>query len=62
MRKKKSESGSMWEVGEREERRGRGGMGGEKVVGWCGLAVAQELKCAAAKEVAATRFGQRRYC
>ena len=24
MRKKKSESGSMWEVGEREERRGRG--------------------------------------
>ena len=24
MRKKKSESGRMWEVGEREERRGRG--------------------------------------
>ena len=27
MRKKKSESGSMWEVGEREERRGRDGWG-----------------------------------
>ena len=29
MRKKKSESGSMWEVGEREERRGRGGRWGK---------------------------------
>ena len=29
MRKKKSESGSMWEVGEREERRGRGGRVGK---------------------------------
>ena len=57
MRKKKSESGSMWEVGERG-----GETGGEKVVGWCGLAVARELKCAAAKEVAAARFGRRRYC
>ena len=46
----------------REERRGRGGTGGEKVVGWCGLAVARELKRAAAKELAAARFGRRRYC
>ena len=46
----------------REERRGRGGTGGEKVVGWCGLVVAGELKHAAAKELAATRFGRRRYC
>ena len=28
LRKKKSERGRMWEVGEREERRGRGGTGG----------------------------------
>ena len=27
LRKKKSERGRMWEVGEREERRGRGGDG-----------------------------------
>ena len=34
MRKKKSERGRMWEVGEREERRwGRGGWGGEKCGG-----------------------------
>ena len=61
MRKKKSESGSMWEVGEREERRGRGD-DGEKVVGWCGLAVARDVKRAADKKVAATRFRQKRYC
>ena len=41
---------------------GGGGTGVEKVVGWCGLAVARELKRAAAKEVAAARFGKRRYC
>ena len=41
---------------------GGGGTGGEKVVGWCGLAVASELKRDAAKEVAAARFGQGRYC
>ena len=52
----------MGEVGGREERRGRGGTGGEKVVGWCGLAVARELKCAAAKELAAARFGRWHYC
>ena len=34
MRKKKSERGRMWEVGEREERRGRGGTGGERC--WVG--------------------------
>ena len=62
MRKKKSESGSMWEVGEREGRSGRGTMGGEKVVGWCGLAVARDLKRAADKKVAAARFRQKRYC
>ena len=55
MRKKKSESGSMWEVGEREVRRGRGD-GGEKVVGWCGLAVVWDVKRAADKKVAASRF------
>ena len=44
----------------REE--GEGRTGGEKVVGWCGLAVARELKRAAAKELAAARFGRRRYC
>ena len=52
----------MGKVGGREERRGRGGTGGEKVVGWCGLAVAWELKHAVAKELAAARFGIRRYC
>ena len=62
MSKKKSESGSMWEVMEREERRGRGRTGGEKVVGWCGLAVAQDVKHAAAKKVAAARFRHKRYC
>ena len=37
MRKKKSESGSMWEVGEREERRGLGSRGWFFCgVGWCG--------------------------
>ena len=61
MRKKKSESWSMWEVGEREERRGRGD-DGENVVGWCGLAVARDVKCATDKEVAAARFCQKRYC
>ena len=62
LRKKKSESGSMWEVGKGKRGGGGGGTGGEKVVGWCGLAVARELKRAAAKEVAAARFGKRRYC
>ena len=62
MRKKKSESGRMWEVGEREERRGRGRTGGEKVVGWCGLAVARDVKRAADKKVAAARFRHKRYC
>ena len=46
----------------REERRGRGGTGGEKVVGWCGLAIAREQKRATDKELAAARFGRRRYC
>ena len=50
------------EVGEREERRGRGGTGGEKVVGWCGLAVARDVECAADKKVAASRFWHKRYC
>ena len=59
--KKKSESGSMWEVGGREkEEEGRDGWG--KVVGWCGLAVAREQKRATDKELAAARFGPRRYC
>ena len=44
----------------REEGEGRDG--GEKVVGWCGLAVARERKCAAAKNLAAARFAVRRYC
>ena len=44
----------------REEGEGRHGWG--KVVGWCGLAVARDLKRAAAKELAAARFGIRRYC
>ena len=60
MRKKKSERGRMWEVGEREERRwgGGGGKGG----GCCILAVAREEKCATAKSVAATPFCHTRYC
>ena len=37
-------------------------MVGEKVVGWCGLGVARDVKRDAAKEVAAARFRQRRYC
>ena len=49
------------EVGERE-RRGRGRTGGEKVVGWCGLAVARDVKHTAAKKVAAARFRHKRYC
>ena len=49
------------EVGERE-RRGRGRAGGEKVVGWCGLAVARDVKRAADKKVAAAPFRQKRYC
>ena len=44
----------------REEGEGRHGWG--KVVGWCGLAVAREQKRAADKELAAARFGPRRYC
>lgn len=50
------------EVGAREREEGRGGTGGENVVCWCGLAVAQDLKRAAAKELAAACFGIRRYC
>ena len=41
------------DLGEGEDEWGKGG--------GCGLAVAR-LKHAAAKEVAPTRFGQRRYC
>ena len=54
LRKKKSERGTMWEVGEREERTwgGGGGKGG----GCCVLAVARERKHAAAKSVATVRF------
>ena len=60
MRKKKSERGRMWEVGEREERRwgGGGGKGG----GCCVLAVARERKRAAAKSVATAHFPVTRYC
>ena len=46
----------MGEVGGREERRGREGTGGEKGVGWCGLAVVWDVKRAADKKVAASRF------
>ena len=58
------------EVGGREERRGGRGKGKEegegrdgwgKVLGWCGLAVARDIKRAADKDLAA-RFGIRRYC
>ena len=60
MRKKKSERGRMWEVGEREERRwgGGGGKGG----GCCVLAVAREEKCATTKSVATAPFRHTRYC
>ena len=44
----------------REEGEGRHGWG--KVVGWCGLAIAREQKHATDKELAAARFGPRRYC
>ena len=62
MRKKKSERGRMWEVGEREERRWGGEDGWKKVVGCCVLAVAREEKRATAKSVAAARFRHTRYC
>ena len=48
--------------------RGKGREEGEgmhewgKVAGWCGLAVVRDLKRAAAKNLAAARFGPRRYC
>ena len=60
LRKKKSERGRMWEVGEREERRwgGGGGKGG----GCCVLAVARERKRAAAKSVATACHPVTRYC
>ena len=60
LRKKKSERGRMWEVGEREERRwgGGGGKGG----GCCVLAVAWERKSATAKSVATACFPVTRYC
>ena len=35
---------------------------GEKVVGWCGLAVARDVKRVADKKVAAAHFRQKRYC
>ena len=60
MRKKKSERGRMWEVGEREERRWGGG--GGKGDGCYILAVAREQKCAAGKSAAAVRFPITRYC
>ena len=44
----------------KEEGEGRDGWG--KVLGWCGLAVARDIKCAADKDLAAARFGIRRYC
>ena len=60
MRKKKSERGRMWEVGEREERRWGGEV--EKGGGCYVLAVAREQKGAAAKSVAAACFPITRYC
>ena len=60
LRKKKSERGRMWEVGEREERRWGGGGGKGGVC--CILAVARERKCPAVKSVATTRFPVTRYC
>ena len=50
------------EVGGRKREEGEGRDGWGKVVGWCGLAVSRDLKCAAAKELAAARFVVRRYC
>ena len=64
MRKKKSESGSMWEIGEREERRGRGrgrdgwGKGG----GLVRISSSAGIERAADKKVAAARFWHKRYC
>ena len=60
MRKKKSERGRMWEVGEREERRwgGGGGKGGGCRV----LAVARVVKRAADNKLAAARFPHKCYC
>ena len=49
-------------MGGRGKGREEGGYGGEKVVGWCGLAVARDVKHAADKKVAAARFRQKRYC
>ena len=60
MRKKKSERGRMWEVGEREERRWGGEV--EKGDGCCVLAVARDKKGATAKSVAAARFPITCYC
>ena len=60
LRKKKSERGRMWEVGEREERRWGGEV--EKGGGCYVLAVARERKRAAAKYLAPARFAIRRYC
>ena len=60
LRKKKSERGRMWEVGEREER--RWGEGVEKGGGCCVLAVARERKRVATKSVATARFPVTRYC
>ena len=63
MRKKKSERGRMWEVG--EGRRGDGGGEdgeGEKVVLCCISAVAREAKRATYKSIAAARFTHTRYC
>ena len=45
MRKKKSESGSMWEVGEREERMGRGdGREGGGLV-WISSSAGRKMRC-----------------
>ena len=57
MRKKKSESGrgrGKGEEGEGEDGWGKGGA--------CGLAVARDVKCAAAKKVAASHIRYKRYC
>ena len=59
MRKKKSESGRG--RGKGEEGEGEGGWVGRKG-GGCGLAVARDIKRAADKDLAAARFGIRRYC
>ena len=60
LRKKKSERGRMWEVGEREERRW-GGAGG-KGCGCCVLAVARVVKRATTTSIAAACFQCTRYC